>query len=78
MLELAAAVAAYSNQDSIKDLLAEKINLTMHQYGKNKEATIAIDFMQSRVRGLTILILVITYYEIITYYVYKMIYYFCF
>jgi len=60
-LELAAAIAAYSLQDGIKDLLAEKINVTMHQYGKNQEATIAIDFMQSRVRGLTILILVVTY-----------------
>ncbi|KAL6440313.1 hypothetical protein ACFW04_003108 [Cataglyphis niger] len=49
VMELAAAVAAYSLQDGIKDLLAEKINLTMHQYEKNKEATFAIDFMQSRV-----------------------------
>ncbi|CAL1676117.1 unnamed protein product [Lasius platythorax] len=50
VMELAAAVAAYSLQDGIKDLLAEKINLTMHQYRRNKEATIAIDFMQSRLR----------------------------
>lgn len=48
VLELAAAIAAYSLQDGIKDLLAEKINLTMHQYGKNQEATFAINFMQSR------------------------------
>ncbi|XP_011634829.1 CD63 antigen-like [Pogonomyrmex barbatus] len=50
LLELAAAIAAYALQDSIKDLLAEKINLTMHQYEKNEEAKFAIDFMQSRVR----------------------------
>ncbi|XP_050445995.1 CD63 antigen-like [Cataglyphis hispanica] len=50
VMELAAAVAAYSLQDGIKGLLAEKINLTMHQYEKNKEATFAIDFMQSRLR----------------------------
>ncbi|XP_012229464.1 CD63 antigen [Linepithema humile] len=50
ILELAAAVAAYALQDGIKDLLAEKINLTMHQYGTNQEATFAIDFMQSRLR----------------------------
>ncbi|XP_024875916.1 CD63 antigen-like, partial [Temnothorax curvispinosus] len=50
ILELAAAVAAYALQDGIKDLLAEKINLTMHQYEKNEEAKFAIDFMQSRLR----------------------------
>jgi len=50
VIELAAAVAAYALQDGIKNLLAEKINLTMHQYEKNEEATLAIDFMQSRVR----------------------------
>ncbi|XP_011636298.1 CD63 antigen [Pogonomyrmex barbatus] len=50
LLELAAAIAAYALQDSIKDLLAEKINLTMHQYEKNEEAKFAIDFMQSRLR----------------------------
>jgi hypothetical protein len=50
VIELAAAVAAYALQDGIKNLLAEKINLTMHQYEKNEEATFAIDFMQSRVR----------------------------
>lgn len=54
IMELAAAVAAYALQDGIKDLLAEKINLTMHQYEKNEEATFAIDFMQSRVRHLII------------------------
>ncbi|EZA58824.1 CD63 antigen [Ooceraea biroi] len=48
VMELAAAVAAYALQDGIKSLLAEKINLTMHQYEKNDEATFAIDFMQSR------------------------------
>jgi len=48
-MELAAAVAAYALQDGIKNLLAEKINLTMYQYEKNEEATFAIDFMQSRV-----------------------------
>ncbi|XP_026828359.1 tetraspanin-33 [Ooceraea biroi] len=50
VMELAAAVAAYALQDGIKSLLAEKINLTMHQYEKNDEATFAIDFMQSRLR----------------------------
>lgn len=50
LLELAAAVAAYALQDGIKDLLAEKINVTMHQYEKNEEARFAIDFMQSRLR----------------------------
>lgn len=54
-MELAAAVAAYALQDGIKDLLAEKINLTMHQYEKNEEAKFAIDFMQSRVRYSTAL-----------------------
>ncbi|XP_046143495.1 CD63 antigen-like [Osmia bicornis bicornis] len=48
VLELAAAISAYALQDGIKDLLADKINVTMHQYGKNKEATDAIDFLQSR------------------------------
>ncbi|KAG6802585.1 hypothetical protein HZU73_01420 [Apis mellifera caucasica] len=48
VLELAAAIAAYALQDGIKDLLAEKINITMHQYGKNVEATEAIDFLQSK------------------------------
>lgn len=48
VLELAAAIAAYALQDGIKNLLAEKINITMHQYGKNEEATEAIDFLQSK------------------------------
>ncbi|XP_020290324.1 CD63 antigen-like [Pseudomyrmex gracilis] len=50
ILELAAAVAAYALQDNIKDFLADKISTTMHEYGKNEEATFAIDFMQSRLR----------------------------
>lgn len=50
LMELATAFAAYALQDGIKDLLAENINLTMHQYEKNEEAKFAIDFMQSRVR----------------------------
>ncbi|CAK9822038.1 CD63 antigen [Anthophora retusa] len=48
ILELAAAIAAYALQDGIQDLVAEKINVTMHQYKKNPEATDAIDFLQSR------------------------------
>lgn len=48
-MELAAAIAAYALQDNIKGLLTEKINTTMHQYGKEPEATDAIDFLQSRV-----------------------------
>ncbi|XP_054000590.1 uncharacterized protein LOC128888023 [Hylaeus anthracinus] len=48
ILELAAAIAAYALQDNIKALLNDKINTTMHQYGKNAEATVAIDFLQSR------------------------------
>ncbi|XP_003691687.1 CD63 antigen, partial [Apis florea] len=48
VLELAAAIAAYALQDGIRNLLAEKINVTMHQYGKNEEATEAIDFLQSK------------------------------
>ncbi|XP_043796423.1 CD63 antigen-like [Apis laboriosa] len=48
VLELAAAIAAYALQDGIKNLLAEKINITMHQYEKNVEATEAIDFLQSK------------------------------
>ncbi|CAK9807379.1 CD63 antigen [Anthophora plagiata] len=48
ILELAAAIAAYALQDGIQDLVAEKMNVTMHQYGKNPEATDAIDFLQSR------------------------------
>lgn len=50
VMELSAAIAAYALQDGIKDLLAEKINMTMQQYGKNDEARIAVDFMQSRVK----------------------------
>ncbi|KAG5336538.1 CD63 protein, partial [Acromyrmex charruanus] len=50
IMELAAAVAAYALQDGIKDLLAENIKMTMHQYEKNEEAKFAIDFMQSRLR----------------------------
>lgn len=50
VMELAAAIAAYTLQDGIKELLKEKINVTMHEYNKNKEATDAIDFMQSRLR----------------------------
>ncbi|XP_031848238.1 CD63 antigen-like [Nomia melanderi] len=48
IMELAAAIAAYALQDDIKDLLADNINATMHQYGKNKEAEDAIDFLQSK------------------------------
>ncbi|OAD56670.1 CD63 antigen, partial [Eufriesea mexicana] len=48
VLELAAAIAAYALQDGIKDLLANKINATMHEYGHNPEATNAINFLQSR------------------------------
>lgn len=48
IMELAAAIAAYALQDNIKGLLTEKINTTMHQYGKEPEATDAIDFLQSR------------------------------
>ncbi|XP_032669110.1 tetraspanin-33-like [Odontomachus brunneus] len=50
LMELAAAVAAYALQGSIKGLLAEKINVTMHQYGQNKEVSDALDFLQSRLR----------------------------
>lgn len=50
LMELAAAIAAYALQDGIKNLLAEKINATMHLYGQNKEAKAALDFMQSKVR----------------------------
>ncbi|KOC60442.1 CD63 antigen [Habropoda laboriosa] len=48
VLELAAAISAYALQDGIQNLLAEKINSTMHKYGKNTEATDAINFLQSR------------------------------
>ncbi|XP_043261430.1 CD63 antigen-like [Colletes gigas] len=48
ILELAAAVAAYALQDNIKDLLRDKINVTMHEYNENPEAKDAIDFLQSR------------------------------
>lgn len=50
LLELAAAVAAYALQDSVRSLLAENINATMYQYGSNEEAKLAINFMQSKVR----------------------------
>ncbi|KAL0107487.1 hypothetical protein PUN28_014659 [Cardiocondyla obscurior] len=50
ILELAAAVAAFALQDGVKDLLAGKINETMHQYERNEEAKFAVDFMQSRLR----------------------------
>lgn len=48
ILELSAAIAAYALQDGLKNVLAQKINVTMHQYGKSQEATDAIDFLQSR------------------------------
>ncbi|XP_071877332.1 CD63 antigen-like [Bombus fervidus] len=48
VLELIAGIAAYALQDGIKDLLADKINATMHQYENNDEARSAIDFLQSR------------------------------
>ncbi|XP_033360231.1 CD63 antigen-like isoform X1 [Bombus vosnesenskii] len=48
VLELIAGIAAYALQDGIKNLLADKINATMHQYEKNDEARSAIDFLQSR------------------------------
>ncbi|XP_076750053.1 uncharacterized protein LOC143422947 [Xylocopa sonorina] len=48
ILELAAAISAYALQDRIKDLLAEKINATMHQYDRFAESRDAINFLQSR------------------------------
>lgn len=48
VMELAAAVAAYTLQDSIKSLLEEKIDVTMQTYDTNMEAKTAINFMQSR------------------------------
>lgn len=49
-MELSAATAAYALQDTVKDLLEEKINNTMHEYDKNTEIKSAVNFMQSRVR----------------------------
>lgn len=49
-MELSAATAAYALQDTVKDLLEDKINGTMHEYNKNDEIKNAVDFMQSRVR----------------------------
>lgn len=49
-MELSAATAAYALQDTVKDLLEDKINGTMHEYAKNDEIKSAVDFMQSRVR----------------------------
>ncbi|CAL7949238.1 unnamed protein product [Xylocopa violacea] len=48
ILELAAAISAYALQDRIKDLLVDKINATMYQYGSNGESKEAIDFLQTR------------------------------
>ncbi|XP_048269717.1 CD63 antigen-like isoform X2 [Bombus terrestris] len=48
VLELIAGIAAYTLQDGIKDLLADKINATMHQYENSGEARSAIDFLQSK------------------------------
>ena len=56
-MELGAAIAAYSLQDGIKNLLEERINNTMHEYESNIEAAASLDFLQSKV---TILILVIS------------------
>lgn len=49
VLELSAAVASYTLQDNIINLLDEKINYTMHQYETNGGAKSAIDFLQSKV-----------------------------
>lgn len=49
IMELGAAIAAYALQDGIKDLLAERINSTMHEYDSNLEAKTSLDFLQSRV-----------------------------
>lgn len=48
IMELGAAIAAYALQDGIKDLLAERINSTMHEYDSNLEAKTSLDFLQSR------------------------------
>ncbi|KAK2579293.1 hypothetical protein KPH14_008251 [Odynerus spinipes] len=48
IMELSAAIAAYALQDSVKSLLENKINITMHEYETNVEARSAVDFMQSR------------------------------
>ncbi|XP_043665835.1 uncharacterized protein LOC122628074 [Vespula pensylvanica] len=50
IMELSAATAAYALQDTVKDLLEEKINHTMHEYDKNTEIKSAVNFMQSRLR----------------------------
>lgn len=49
ILEFAAAVAAYTQQEGIKSLLADKINTTMHEYESNAETKAALDFLQTRV-----------------------------
>lgn len=66
-MELIAGIAAYALQDGIKNLLADKINATMHQYEKNDEARSAIDFLQSRVifQFLNISIVVCQNYEFV-------------
>lgn len=48
VIELGAAIAAYSLQGGIKDLLAERINSTMHEYESNSEAAASLDFLQTR------------------------------
>ncbi|KAG7202537.1 hypothetical protein KM043_009736 [Ampulex compressa] len=50
VMELSAAIAAYALQGGIKDLLADKINSSMHRYDTSEEAKFAVDFMQSRLR----------------------------
>lgn len=48
IMELGAAIAAYALQDGIKDLLADRINSTMHEYETNEEAKASLDFLQSK------------------------------
>jgi len=48
ILEFSASVASFALQNNIIDLLNEKINYTMHQYGGSNEAKEAIDFLQAR------------------------------
>ena len=48
ILELAAAITAFTLQNEIKGFVAVNIKHTMQDYGRDNETTDAVDFLQSR------------------------------
>lgn len=49
VLEIAAAIAAYSLRSQVIDMLDERLRQAMPYYYQNLEVTDAFDFIQSRV-----------------------------